>query len=203
MLRSGSILRTRRRRRALNCSHQSARTVAAGGTMAVRPGGSTWTVAGAMPANHVMILLHLASLVTSAPAVSIATAVVNVSYHGFLKLYGEERRETLKEAGNYVTSLLTLNHFEEARLILRKTIPVARRVLGKCDIASLRMRWSYARALYQADGATLDDLREAVTTLEDTARIARRVLGLSHPTVVGIEQSQKNARIALRARDSA
>ena len=30
-------------------------------------------------------------------------------------------------------------------------------------------------ALYQDDGATLDDLREAVTTLEDTERIARRV----------------------------
>ena len=32
-------------------------------------------------------------------------------------------------------------------------------------------------ALYQDPRATLDDLREAVTTLEDTERIARRVFG--------------------------
>ena len=32
-------------------------------------------------------------------------------------------------------------------------------------------------ALYDNDDATLDDLREAVTTLEDVERIARRVLG--------------------------
>ena len=44
------------------------------------------------------------------------------------------------------------------------------------------------------DDATLDDLNEAVTTLEDTARIARRVLGGAHPDVVGIEKSLRNAR---------
>ena len=38
------------------------------------------------------------------------------------------------------------------------------------------------RARHERDGATLDDLREAVTTLEDTERIARRVLGGAHPT---------------------
>jgi len=35
------------------------------------------------------------------------------------------------------------------------------------------------------DCATRDELREANDTLEDTARIARRVLGPSHPNVVG------------------
>ena len=60
----------------------------------------------------------------------------------------------------------------------------------------------YARALYKDDGATLDDVREAVTTLEDTERIARRVLGGAHPLTVGIENSLQNARAALRARES-
>jgi len=50
--------------------------------------------------------------------------------------------------------------------------------------------------------ATLDDLREAATTLEDTARIARRVLGGAHPTTVGIEKSLREARAALRARET-
>jgi len=35
--------------------------------------------------------------------------------------------------------------------------------------------------------ATLDDLREAVTTLEDAGRIARRVFGGTHPLTTGIE----------------
>ena len=36
---------------------------------------------------------------------------------------------------------------------------------------------------------TLNDLREAVTTLEDTDPIARRVLGGAHPLTRGIEKS--------------
>ena len=35
---------------------------------------------------------------------------------------------------------------------------------------------------------TLDNLREAVSTLEDTERIARRVLGGAHPVTEGIER---------------
>jgi hypothetical protein len=83
---------------------------------------------------------------------------------------------------------------------LRKMIPIARRVLGEGSELTLRMRWDYANALYKADGATLDDLREAVTTLEETARIARRVFGGAHPIIVPMETSLRNARAALRAR---
>ena len=50
--------------------------------------------------------------------------------------------------------------------------------------------------------ATLDDLREAVTTLEDTERIARRVLGGAHPVTKGIEHNLPNARAALHAREA-
>ena len=35
--------------------------------------------------------------------------------------------------------------------------------------------------LYRDDNATLDDLREAVTTLEDVERTTRRVFGGAHP----------------------
>ena len=48
---------------------------------------------------------------------------------------------------------------------------------GEGDQITLTLSWSYAEALYKADDATLDDLREAVTTLEDAERTARRVLG--------------------------
>ena len=54
-------------------------------------------------------------------------------------------------------------------------------------------------ALYRDDDATLDDLHEAVTTLEDTERIARRVFGSAHPVTTGIEKSLRNARATLLA----
>ena len=85
---------------------------------------------------------------------------------------------------------------------MRKTMPVARRVLGENDETTIRMRWTYALALYENEAATLDHLREAVTTLEDTERTARRVLGGSHPTTEGIERALRDARAALRARDT-
>ena len=65
------------------------------------------------------------------------------------------------------------------------------------------MRWIYATALYHDTGATLDGLREAVTTLEEIERTARRVLGGAHPTTTGVVRSLQEARAALRARDLA
>ena len=64
------------------------------------------------------------------------------------------------------------------------------------------MRLKYARALHEDDGATLDDLREAVACFEDTARIARRVLGGAHPLVVQLERELGDARATLSARES-
>ena len=64
------------------------------------------------------------------------------------------------------------------------------------------MRWNYAKALYKADGAPLDDLHEAVTTLEDTERTARRVLGGAHPETAGMEDNLQKLRAALRAREA-
>ena len=49
--------------------------------------------------------------------------------------------------------------------------------------------------------AALDDLREAVTTLEETTRTMRRVLGGAHPSTARIEEDLRNARAALSARE--
>ena len=57
-------------------------------------------------------------------------------------------------------------------------------------------------ALFKDPGATLDDLREAVRTLEDVARTARRVLGGAHPLTKMIENALRESRAALRARDT-
>ena len=85
---------------------------------------------------------------------------------------------------------------------MRKTIPVARRVLGDSNATTLRTRSIYAQALYSDPGATLDDLREALTTLEDAERTARRVLGGVHPIARSIESDLRNARGALAARET-
>ena len=76
---------------------------------------------------------------------------------------------------------------------------MAQCVLGKETRLTLKMRWIYGEALRRDTGATLDELREAVTTLEDTERTARRVLGGAHPDVVGIEDSLRKARAMLCA----
>ena len=47
---------------------------------------------------------------------------------------------------------------------------------------------NYARALYLNTGATLDQLREAVATVEEIERTARRVFGGAHPLVADIER---------------
>jgi hypothetical protein len=120
-------------------------------------------------------------------------------YSGRLKLSGEEHPETLREAVNYASVLLQLKHFAEAKALLRKTVPVARRVVGEENHLTLTMRWQYAVALRKDGGATLDDLRESVTTLEETERAAQRVLGAAHPHAKMFEQSLLNARAVLRA----
>ena len=57
-------------------------------------------------------------------------------------------------------------------------------------------------ALYMDPSATLDDLREAVTTLEDLERTARRVFGAAHPLTKGIERDLRGAREILAARET-
>ena len=65
-----------------------------------------------------------------------------------------------------------------------------------------KIRTIYAEALCRDDGATLDDLREAVTTLEEIGRIAQRVLGGGHPTTKDIEGDVERSRAALHARQT-
>ena len=56
------------------------------------------------------------------------------------------------------------------------------------------MRSIYAISLYADPDGTLDDLREAATTLEDIEKIARRVFGRSHPQTLRYEQDLRLVR---------
>ena len=99
----------------------------------------------------------------------------------------------------YTNLLIALKRFDEAKALLRKIMPLAPRVLGDCHELTLKMRWLYAKALYEDDAVTLDNLREAVATLEDAGRTARRILGGAHPTAVGIATGLRAARAFLLA----
>jgi len=124
------------------------------------------------------------------------------AYSGFLRLFGEEHLHTLQAANSYAASLSKLQRIEEAKALMRKTLPVAQRVLGNSHLLTLGMRWFYATGLYMDHSAMLGDLREAVTTLEETERIARRVLGILHPVTTEVEESLLESRVALRARET-
>ena len=122
-------------------------------------------------------------------------------YSGWLKLSGEEHRSALIAASNYALSLLELHRFEEPRSLMRRTIPVARRVLGESNESTLKMRKIYAGGLYSDPGATLDELHESARTFEELAPTARRVFGSGHPFTEGIEKDLRTARAALGAHE--
>ena len=109
-------------------------------------------------------------------------------------------KDTFVSASNYATSLCHLQRFEEAKAMFRKTVPVARRVLGESDDLTLKMRWTYAMALYKDPDTSLGDLREAMETLESVAPVWTRIFGEAHPETPKIQAALANARVALAAR---
>ena len=116
----------------------------------------------------------------------LALRMKRIVYYGYLRLKGEEHTDTLISANNYADSLIQLERYKTVMCLLRETLPIARRVLGESDETMLRLRVNYARALcvVSADavtGTSPDDLREAVTTLEESERTARRVFRGTRP----------------------
>ena len=123
-------------------------------------------------------------------------------YSGRMELYGEEHGETVRDAFNYAVSLVRLKRFEEARSLLRRTLPIVQRVARDSSEVSIRMKTLYAQSLYHDAAATLDDLRQAVMTIEDTIQIARRVFGGAHPTTEEMEVALRDAQKVLHAREA-
>ena len=77
-------------------------------------------------------------------------------------------------------TLLDLRRFEEAKKLMRKVMPVARRVLGTEHEITLSLREDLSRAILDGD-STANEKRQALRTLEDTVAVMRRVLGPAHP----------------------
>ena len=154
---------------------------------------------GASENNMLAVLANLASSYEAVGQTERALKLLKNVYARRLKLHGEEDERTLRAANNYASSLPNPQRFKEGKALLRKMVPVARRILGEGHRLTLKMRLNYAQSLYMdVYGSTLDDLHESVTTLEDLERAARRVFGGAHPTTVEIERHLRITRAALR-----
>ena len=160
---------------------------------------STLRRLGAPEENILVVQSNLAGTYQELGRLEEANRMLRDVYSGRLNVSSQEHEVTLKAALNYANSLVRLNRFEEAKALIRKMMPAARRVPGESHDVGLTMRWLYAVALYEDPAATLEGLREAVTTLEDVVPIARRVLGGTHPLVEGMEISLRAARAARAA----
>ena len=157
---------------------------------------------GAHASYLLLVQGNLAMTLESLGRLESALEIKRDVYTSRLKLNGKEHYDTIRESNNYASTLVDLKRFKEARSLMRKMVPVARRVLGENSLITLSMRINSARAVYDAPAATLDHLREAVTTLEDTEPIARRVLGGENPLTSSIVDDLQDARAALRARET-
>ena len=95
-----------------------------------------------------------------------------------------------------------MERYGETKSLLCKTLPVVRRLLGESNEITVKLLWTYAEMLYKDHSATFADLREAVNTLEDSARDTRRVYGKSHPFAKGFEYHLPKLRAAVAARET-
>ena len=90
-------------------------------------------------------------------------------------------------ANNYGIALVDLRCFEEAKRLLRKVLPVARRVLGAEHARTLSLREDLARATLDGDSSSKEK-RKALQMLEDTVAVIRRVMGPAHPDTLHAQE---------------
>ena len=55
---------------------------------------------------------------------------------------------------DYASTLKDLGRYDDAKSLLCKYIPVARRVVGNSHAFTFKMQWIYAESLYENAGAT-------------------------------------------------
>ena len=132
----------------------------------------------------------------------------------FVKRIGVEDERTLASAMNYACTLRDLDRrtdatgqphtwhrSQRAKFLLRKLIPVARRVLGEGHEQTIRMRLVYAMCLSDPDAAPRDDVAEATTLLEELLRTAQRIYGPANPLVKNIKETLEYAQKKLTRLD--
>ena len=105
----------------------------------------------------------------------------------------DEDEKTLLAANNYAMVLLELQRFEEAKKVLRRTVPVARRVLGAEHALTLSLREDLSRATL-GGASSAEEKREALRILEEVAGVMRRVFGPAHPETLRAQRQLEHYR---------
>ena len=114
-------------------------------------------------------------------------------YKSAVDVWGIEQEDTLIGALGIASTLGNLGRYGEIKSFLPKNISAARSSLGVENSTTLQLTNAYARALADG-GASLHDLREAVTTFEDIKETSNRVLGMDHPLSCEIQGNLERAR---------
>ena len=91
-------------------------------------------------------------------------------------------------------------NFAEAISFLRPRIIEAKKALGPENRLTLMFCASLAQDLFLDDGASPEQLREAVEIMERTVRTTRRVFGGAHPMTRHMQIDLANARVRMEAR---
>jgi tetratricopeptide (TPR) repeat protein len=129
-----------------------------------------------------------------------ALAVFREVHKKNVALRGPEHEETLYSAGHLTNCLVLTGRHDEAKTLLRdQVLPAAQRVLPPEDDIVISCTSNLARALYDADSASVDDLREGVALLEALCTTSRRVYGAEHPKVAIRESHLDDAQAKLAA----
>ena len=122
-----------------------------------------------------------------------AISIYRDVYGRYRALNGDAYPETINVALNFGRALYKDGDFSELKEVLRALLSV-QDVQG---LHGLQLRWLYANALRNAENATLDDLVEAVETLDDVSQKWRRMLGPQHPDYPAVENALNRTRQAL------
>ena len=137
-------------------------------------------------------LVLLAATVRATSAALALPSVLTTRGHN-ATAYGAQHRQTLISANNYAMTLLDLRRFAEAKKLLRKVAPVARRALGAEHALTLSLREDLSRATLDGKSSA-DEKREALQMLEDVAAVMRRVLGPAHPDTLHAQNNLEGYR---------
>ena len=155
---------------------------------------------GADKASLIVLKTGLGRSYVDAGRYDDALAIFREVHERNVALRGPEHDETLYCAGHLTNSLVLTGRHDEAKNLLRdQVLPAAQRVLPPEDDIIISCTSNLARALYDADGASVDDLREGVALLEAICTTSRRVYGANHPKVALREGYLDDAQAKLAA----
>ena len=127
------------------------------------------------------IRIHIARCYTKLQRLDEAVAIEREVYARQKALPGPTDGNTLITGLNLIYSLTLIKHYAEAKTLGRELIPRSRRALGSEDDVTLAIKENYAAVLYSDPTASRRDVAEAISVLEDSLSIRRRVLGTHHP----------------------